>query len=182
MWSASPKPLPLTLNPSIPQHSAVFNPGCWFAAIGDWLFWGGAAGSGISRSAGRVHEGRLGQGAIGADRDRGWAGSTRSWAGGTRSVAAAGPELPRRAEDVAGEDVAVHPQIGQLEIGAVGTADLVAPPKLAGTGGGIELEVLPGYREAAPQRPAHQIPLGIEAPVAFGLRAVPYKGVGAAEL
>ena len=44
----------------------------------------------------------------------------------------------------------------------MGTADLVAPPELAGTGGGIELEVLPGHREAAHQRPAHRIPLGIE--------------------
>ena len=34
VWSASPRTLPLTLNPSIPQHSAVFNPGCWFAVVG----------------------------------------------------------------------------------------------------------------------------------------------------
>ncbi len=33
VWSASPRALPSTLNPSIPQHSAVFNSVCWFAAV-----------------------------------------------------------------------------------------------------------------------------------------------------
>jgi hypothetical protein len=34
VWSASPRALFLTLNPSIPHQSAVFNPGCWFAFLG----------------------------------------------------------------------------------------------------------------------------------------------------
>ena len=29
VWSASPRALPLTLNPLIPQHRLFLNPGCW---------------------------------------------------------------------------------------------------------------------------------------------------------
>lgn len=40
VWSASPRALPSTLNPSISQHWLLLNPDCLFAAVsaGCWLF------------------------------------------------------------------------------------------------------------------------------------------------
>jgi hypothetical protein len=43
VWCASPRALPLTLNPLIPQHWLFLNPGC--SVWGCWLLGEGAAGA-----------------------------------------------------------------------------------------------------------------------------------------
>jgi|LakMenEpi04Sep11_1017361.scaffolds.fasta_scaffold01877_2 hypothetical protein len=59
------------------------------------------------------------------------------------------------------KDIAVHAVVRGLEIGAVGTAELVASPARRAAAG-IKVEVFATHREAVTEGAAHQVALGIQ--------------------